>query len=63
MFADLACHLMQFPRNFESRGTTEGGALEGDALDAGVFNEPFDDIRGDFARDFNLLHRYTQLHA
>ena len=32
----------------ESRGTSEGGALEGDALDAGLFDEPFDCIRGDF---------------
>ncbi len=26
----------------------EGDALEGDALDAGLFDEPFDCIRGDF---------------
>ena len=26
----------------------EGDALEGDALDAGLFDEPFDGIRGDF---------------
>jgi hypothetical protein len=49
--------------NFESRGNSEGGALEGYAWDAGVLNEPFDGIPGDFARDSNLLHRYTRLHS
>jgi len=43
----------------ESRGPSEGGALEGDALDAGFLNEPFDGI----ARDSNLLHRYSRLHV
>ncbi len=38
----------------------EGDALEGGALDAGLFDEPFDRIRWDFARDSNLLRRYTQ---
>jgi hypothetical protein len=45
--------------NFESRATSEGGALEGDAWEAGVLNEPFDG----FPRDSNLLYRYTRLHV
>ena len=37
----------------------EGDALEGDALDAGLFDEPFDCIRGDFARPKKIVtHSY-----
>lgn len=42
----------------------EGDALEGDALDAGLIDEPFDCICGDF--EFvapGPTNRYTQLHA
>ena len=38
----------------------EGDALEGDALDAGLFDEPFDGIRRDFAHDSNLLRPAQQ---
>ena len=48
---------------FETRGALEGDAFEGDPLDAGLFDEPFDGIRGDLAREPNLLRRYTPLHT
>ncbi len=37
----------------------QGDASEGDVLDAGLFDEPFDRIRWDFARDSNLLRPDT----
>ncbi len=47
----------------ESRGTSEGGAVEGDALDAKILNEPFDGIarHGDSKYFVVPLHTVTRL--